>query len=219
MRAQARSPALAAGARTARGARQNLGRACLSSARSAPRLRLTCVPPAAWRASSTRGTRGTTSRRCRRAISFMMFRCPRPRRAATGARVSQRAPRVLRRLPLTLPPLAAGAAPLHPRVFDIAKQGWFARNRSSLAIVGPLADGHRYLLGVKHLATGWEVGCVARGAAWRVGWGPRHPTTRRCAPCDAAPSPSTQVQPLRRPAGHEAARDGRAAVSLQRGVV
>lgn len=43
--------------------------------------------------------------------------------------------------------------------FDIQKQSWFARNRTNMGqVVGELQDGYRYLLMVKYLPAGWELG-------------------------------------------------------------
>lgn len=44
------------------------------------------------------------------------------------------------------------------RVFDIQKQAWFARDRATQQPVSQLNDGNKYLLMVKYLSTGWEVG-------------------------------------------------------------
>lgn len=43
-------------------------------------------------------------------------------------------------------------------VFNIQKQKWFARDRQTMKIVSELKDGNKYLLGVKYLPTGWELG-------------------------------------------------------------
>lgn len=54
--------------------------------------------------------------------------------------------------------LAAAAAAVHScRSFDIGQQVWNAR-RSDGTIVSTLRDGHKYIVGVKWLPTGWEVG-------------------------------------------------------------
>lgn len=54
----------------------------------------------------------------------------------------------------SMPPAPAGT----DWVFDIQKQKWFARERKSMLIVSELEDGFKYLLGVKYMPTGWELG-------------------------------------------------------------
>jgi hypothetical protein len=44
------------------------------------------------------------------------------------------------------------------RSFDMGAQVWNARSLATGAIVSTLADGVKYLVGVKWLPTGWEVG-------------------------------------------------------------
>lgn len=54
----------------------------------------------------------------------------------------------------SMPPAPAGT----DWVFDIQKQKWFARERKSKLVVSELEDGFKYLLGVKYMPTGWELG-------------------------------------------------------------
>lgn len=44
------------------------------------------------------------------------------------------------------------------RSFDMGAQVWNARSIATGAIVSTLRDGFKYLVGVKWLPTGWEVG-------------------------------------------------------------
>jgi hypothetical protein len=44
------------------------------------------------------------------------------------------------------------------RSFDMGAQVWNARSIANGAIVSTLRDGFKYLVGVKWLPTGWEVG-------------------------------------------------------------
>lgn len=43
-------------------------------------------------------------------------------------------------------------------VFDIQSQKWYARDRITKKTVSELQDGFKYLLGVKYMPTGWELG-------------------------------------------------------------
>lgn len=43
-------------------------------------------------------------------------------------------------------------------VFDIQTQKWYARDRVSKKTMSELQDGFKYLLGVKYMPTGWELG-------------------------------------------------------------
>jgi hypothetical protein len=43
-------------------------------------------------------------------------------------------------------------------VFDIQQQKWYARDRVTKKTVSELQDGFKYLLGVKYMPTGWELG-------------------------------------------------------------
>lgn len=47
--------------------------------------------------------------------------------------------------------------PCIARVFDIQQQLWKARKPDG-TVVSTLRDGFKYLLGVKWLPTGWEIG-------------------------------------------------------------
>jgi hypothetical protein len=50
---------------------------------------------------------------------------------------------------------------LHRRVFDMQQQLWNARKPDG-TVVSTLLDGLKYLLGVKWLPTGWEIGWVPK---------------------------------------------------------
>lgn len=43
-------------------------------------------------------------------------------------------------------------------VFDMQRQAWYARNRTTMTPVSELKSGFKYLLGVKYMPTGWELG-------------------------------------------------------------
>jgi len=43
-------------------------------------------------------------------------------------------------------------------VFNIQEQKWFARDRQTMKVVEQLNDGYKYLLAVKYLPAGWELG-------------------------------------------------------------